>query len=256
MASFWSKLGKIAKVAAPIGASFIPGVGPAMTAVRAGVGALGSVADVAGDVGRVAGDAAGALRTERFDEDAARRQRDYIAQNRARLKMDQGQTRDAQALERAKFGVAAPQERAKQAAYGDALKNVQDVNIDFQPQTGPATKFNVTGGLRPSMFGETSREAGGELGRQALLALMTGSDTPETSPLVDIPDVSEPKGSGVLEKVTGGVGLGGSILDALGPILSKLKKRGPVATIPTVNRQAQGPPVDLRNINFNRSEMA
>lgn len=270
MAGFMKALGKgLLRYGAPVAASFIPGGGVAANLVRAGVSNLGNIAGPAGDVGTVASGAAGALRDERQIEDEARRQRDQIALDRARTGINQGQTRDAQnlnragftedaTLARAKMGIDAPMARTRQAAYGDALKNIQDVNIDFQPQTGPATKFNVTGGLRPSMFGENARAAGGELGRQALLALMTKSDVPgmptlpAQSDLVDLPELSQPKGSGALEKITGGVGLGGSILGALGPLLQQIKKRPP-ATMP---RPVPDVPVDATMAAWRRRQPA
>ena len=260
--SFWSGLGKALKFGGKIGASLIPGVGPVASKVLDGISMGGDVlsnigqhGEAIGKVGRVAGDTSGALRDERFSEDAARRDRDSLAIQRAQMGIGQGQTRDAQNLGRAQFtegatmdranlGISAPMARTKQAAYGDALKNVQDVNINFGAKTGSLPSFGVSGGLRPSMFGDTARQAGGELSRQALMALMTKSDVPgmptlpDQQPLSALPELSTPQGSSALEKITGGVGLTGSILGALGPILAGIKKRGPVATI---NRNAQGP---------------
>lgn len=255
---FWSGLGKVLKVGAPLAASFIPGVGPMASKVLNGVGSVvGAATDaaggtVAGDIGTVAGNTAGGLREERNTEDTAARMRDALAlqrqqqgatqtQNRDQLALStanagigQNATRDAQAMQRAQLGIDAPMARTKQAAFGDALQNVQDVNLDFQPTTGALPKFGITGGLRPSMFGENARAAGGELGKQALAALMSKSDVPaasdpmalpEPSPLTGQPELSMPKPSSGLEKVTGAVGLGGGILGALGPILAGLKKR-------------------------------
>ena len=243
--SFWNGLKNTLKVAAPIAAGFIPGVGPIASA---GLGALLNNSGPAGDVGRVAGDTAGALRDERMVEDTAKRNRDALALQRSQMDIGQNQTRDAQNLSRANFtegatmdranlGITAPMARTKQAAYGDALKNVQDVNINFDAKTGKLPSFGISGGLRPSMFGENARAAGGELSRQALMALMTKSDIPgmptlpDQQALSELPELSTPQGSSALEKITGGVGLGGSILGALGPILAGIKKRGPVATM-------------------------
>ena len=259
--SFWSKLSKglaIGGAGAATLASF-GAASPALAAALGGAGllgkigkvggAIGNVAGAIGKVGQVAGGAAGRLRDERFDEDAARRYRDALALQRAQIGIGQTQTRDQYGMnraalldrmmqDRAKLGIDAPMARTKQAAYGDALQNVQDVNIDFQPATGTLSKFGVTGGLRPSMFGANARAAGGELSTQALEALRTKSDipdlvdVPEASPLAELPELSTPQGSSVLEKVTGGVGLGGSILGALGPILAGIKNRPPVPTVP------------------------
>src|SRR3990167_7460771 len=150
--------------------------------LKGGAKLIGKVAGVSGDVGQVAGGAANNIRAERFEEDDAKRMRDALALQRSQQAISQNQnrdtlalstaqaginqntSRDAQAMQRAQMGIDAPMARTRQAAYGDALKNVQDVNIDFKPTTGALPKFGVTGGLRPSMFGPTARAAGGELG--------------------------------------------------------------------------------------------
>ena len=219
-----------------------------------------SAADVACIVGRVSGDAAGGVQNQRNLDNQIAQGNDRNNLTRTGLDINQRQGRDSHALERAallermgmdraKLGIEAPMARTRQAAYGDALKNIQDVNIDFQSQTGPMSKFNVTGGIRPSMFGENARAAGGELGRQALMALMTKSDVPamtdvpEASALVDLPEMTAPKGSGALEKTLGGVGLGGSILGGIGeffkksqqpPILQSRRAAVPITSAPMV----------------------
>lgn len=236
---FMSALGNALKMGGKIGASFIPGVGPVASKVLDGISMGG---DVLSNMGRVSGDAAKGVQDTRLLENQIAQGGDRNKLTRSGQQIDQTQGHDAQALQRAallekmgmdraQMGIDAPMARTKQAAYGDALKNVQDVNIDFQGQTGPMSKFNVTGGIRPSMFGQNARDAGGELGRQALMALMSKSDVPamtdvpEPSPLVEMPELSQPQGSGVLEKVLGGVGLGGSILGGIG---DALKKQPPV----------------------------
>lgn len=164
-----------------------------------------------------------------------------------RFGLDRSKFLSDAAMERAKLGIEAPMARTKQAAYGDALNNVHDVNIDFTPKTGSLPSFDYSGGLRPSLYGDHARAAGNELARQALLALMTKSDIPampdvaEASDLVNLPEasglvelptatgaptaptLSGPHGSGVLENTLGGVGLGASILGALGKALKRRK---------------------------------
>jgi hypothetical protein len=70
----------------------------------------------------------------------------------------------------------APEQRARQTAWGDILANVQDASIDMP---GHIPKINVSGGLRPSLLGPNARAAGAGMSTQALQALMTGSDVPE-----------------------------------------------------------------------------
>jgi hypothetical protein len=83
---------------------------------------------------------------------------------------------EAARLKRAQLGMDAPEQRARQTAWGDVLANVQDASIDMP---GHIPKINVSGGLRPSQLGPNARAAGAGLSPQALQALMTGSDVPE-----------------------------------------------------------------------------
>lgn len=201
------------------------------------------IMDAAGTIGQVSGDAAKGVMDQRNVENVNQLGYDRNALDRSRTQIDQTQTRDQYGMnraalidkmmqDRAQMGIDAPMARTKQAAYGDALKNVQDVNIDFNATTGALPQFNVTGGLRPSMFGANARAAGGELGRQALMALMTKSDipamtdVPEASPLIDLPELSQPKGSGALEKTLGGAGLIGNVLGGIGEL--RKKRQAPV----------------------------
>lgn len=149
----------------------------------------------AGNVGTVAGSAAKTLADQQAAEDRQRTVRDALALQDAKFTQDNGLA------------------RTKQVAYGDALKNVQDVNVDFQPRSGALPQSTITGGLRPSLFGQNSKDAGAELSRQALLALMSGSD---------VPKMSTPQPAGALQNALGGVGLGGSLVGALGPALQGL----------------------------------
>lgn len=245
---FWSGLGNVLKTGAKIGTSFIPGVGPLASKVLDGIERGG---DVLSNVGRVSGDAAKGVMDQRHRENELALYGDRNTLDRSQLDITQRGNRDRHALERAallekmgmdraKLGIEAPMARTKQAAYGDALKNIQDVNIDFNATSGALPQFNVQGGLRPSMFGDTARQAGGELGRQALMALMTksdipaGVDVPEASPLIDLPELSQPKGSGALEKALGGVGLGGSILGGIGEMLKKRRQAPPIMNAQTM----------------------
>lgn len=61
--------------------------------------------------------------------------------------------------------------RAQQVARGDAQANVRDVQIDAPSHI---TKFNISGGMRPSALGPNARMAGQELSNQALAALIEG----------------------------------------------------------------------------------
>jgi hypothetical protein len=234
--SVWSKLGKgLAIGGAGLGtlASF-GAASPALAAALGGLGlggamggavggALGTAGNIlgrsAGNIGQVAGGAASGLTGQRLAEAQLNQGVDRNALERASLGIGQNTSRDAQALQRAQFGIDAASARAKQAAYGDQLQNIQDVNIDFAPRTGALPKFNIAGGLRPSNFGPNARQAGGELSRQALLALMNKSDVPAASAAVDLPTIGGYTHAGAGEKTLQGIGLGGSLWGALQPAL-------------------------------------
>jgi hypothetical protein len=98
--------------------------------------------------------------------------------------------------------------RAQQAAYGDALANVQDVSIDAP---GRITRFNVSGGLRPSALGPNARAAGGALSGQALAALMEGDSFMPINPVgpIDL-DAQMPEES-TFDKIMGGIGTAGNV---------------------------------------------
>lgn len=211
---FWSKLGKGLGVAGGVLAAPFTG-GLSLGAIPAVLSASG---DALSDLGSVSTGGAESLRNERLTEDE-------IALLRDRLGFDRSQLLENATMDRAKFGIDAAGKRGSQAAWGDALQNVQDVNIDFKPTTGTLPDFGYTGGIRPSMFGDTARQAGGELGRQALMALMNKSDVPA---MPEVADLSTPQNPSGLENTLGGFGLTGSILGGLG---SALKRRKPVAQI-------------------------
>lgn len=143
----------------------------------------------AGNVGQVASGQAGALAQQQEAQDRQRTVRDALALQDAKFTQDNGLA------------------RTKQVAYGDALNNVQDVGVDFQPKSGTLPSFNITGGLRPSLFGPNAKQAGSELSRQALLALMSGSD---------VPKMSTPQPAGALQNTLGTIGTIGALGGAAG----------------------------------------
>lgn len=107
-------------------------------------------------------------------------------------------------LEAANFNLAAPSTRANQVARGEVLATMQDAPLLGDPRVD---KW-AGGGLRPSAFGAASRQAGSELSRQALQALMSGERfTPEMTRM-------EP--GGAMERIGGAAGLAGGIAGALG----------------------------------------
>ena len=136
----------------------------------AGLGLAGQVAAqrAAARAGARQEEASANMAQDRFD------QSNYAAQQNATLTA--GSMAEAARLKRAQLGMDAPEQRARQTAWGDILANVQDASIDMP---GHIPKINVSGGLRPSLLGPNARAAGSALSTQALQALMTGSDVPE-----------------------------------------------------------------------------
>src|SRR5678815_2889698 len=90
-------------------------------------------------------------------------------------------------LARKNFSIDAPTRRAGQVSLGDILKNIQDVHLNIAGVDPSA--YSVTGGLRPSVLGDLSRQAGGELSKQALEALLNKSDINfDPLPKFNLPD--------------------------------------------------------------------
>lgn len=177
--SFLSVLGKIGKIAAPIVAAPFTG-GLSMAALP------GMISDVGGVLGS-AGTSAAHGRREDADEQA----RMNIANNRAQL--------DA-----AQFNMGAPVTRAQQVAKGDLMA----ANIPQSQSTGGGRDVSFSGGIGPQYFGADTTQAGNEMKRQALMALMSGSD--QVHPAMS----SIPK-SGILEKIGGTAGLIGGLVGAM-----------------------------------------
>lgn len=86
-----------------------------------------------------------------------------------RAKLD----RAALEMARRKYALDAPTTKARQAALGDLMANVQD----FQMKGGGGGRvqpMQFAGGLRPSALGPNARGAGAEMSRQALMSMLAG----------------------------------------------------------------------------------
>lgn len=191
---FWSTLGSLGGLAlAPFtgGASMIP------TLMAAG-GAAGGLGDaLAGGGGPSAvqgvGQTAGSIE--------AARAKGLVDQ--ARIQQEQ----DALAQSRAKLALAAPGQEASNSVRGDIVANSKDFNVSGLPSYIHIPQ--MSGGLRPSMLSQNSRQLGGVMSRNALANQMSGSDVPNLTPL--------PTSTG-LDKVLQGVAGGAGFLSALGKV--------------------------------------
>jgi len=130
-------------------------------------------------------------------------------------------------MDRAKLGIQAPSARMKQALLGSMLQNMQSAKV-----TAPAgvNMGKISGGLDPSMLlSAATRAGGGELEKQALLALMTKSDVPGATDYVNSGKVAAPQMQGFQTP-----GRGESLLSALGLVGSAA---GAINEIGNINRQ-------------------
>jgi hypothetical protein len=155
-----------------------------------GGGTLTGALDLASDVGGVLGAGGAAAKHGRMDE----------ADLQARMN---GLNNRAQ-LDAAQFNMGAPVTRAQQVAKGDLMS----ANIPQSQSTGSGRDVSFSGGIGPQYFGADTTQAGNEMKRQALMALMSGSD--QVHPAMS----SIPK-SGILEKIGGTAGLIGGLVGAI-----------------------------------------
>ena len=107
------------------------------------------------------------------------------------------------ALDAAQFNLGAPSTRMSQVARGDLIGRMQDTPLTGDPRID---KF-AGGGLRPSVFGASTRQGGGALARQALMALLQNRQF--------TPTVSRIPPSGKMEKFGGFLGTLGGLAGGL-----------------------------------------
>lgn len=115
--------------------------------------------------------------------------------------LQQAQDRNAQS--RARLALDAPGMEAHNAARGDILANSKDAEF-----TGLPSYIHVphmSGGLRPSMLSDSSRQLGANMSRQAMLNNLSGKDVPDLTPLPE---------AGAYDKILQGVGTGAGFLNA------------------------------------------
>lgn len=183
-------LGETGAVTGLAGSGF--GAGGATAAGGGLLGTLGKYAGPVSDIGEIASAGASGLGEGRRADSAADM---YAASQNNRALVDA-----------ATFNRDLPMSRAQQTARGDLMSSpMQDSQI-----TGSGRDINISGGVRPSSFGASTTQAGDELKRQALLKLMD----PEADKLT--PQLTTPRKAGAGENIMAGVGMGTSILGALG----------------------------------------
>lgn len=186
---------------------------------------LMAVALGAGILGKIAGGGAKGAATERAG------QNDFTAQQNqqalSKYGIDQsarqnllGQQEQA-TLNRAQLGMQAPNVRMKQALLGSLIQNMQSAKIT--PPSG-IRMGQMTGGIDPSsLLNAGARAGGGEMQRQALMALLTKSDVPAATDFVKDGTVAAPtmggyKNPGKLESALSLISLLGSAGGAISEI--------------------------------------
>jgi len=190
-------------VVAPGGYGVAGGTTGALGAMGGGASAAGTVGgtsmlsrlsrlgSTANDLGDMFSSGAQSSANGRAQDDFARMNA-ATANNRARV--DVG-----------KFNMDAPVTRAQQVARGDLMA----ADIPQSQRVGEGRNVSFTGGIGPQMFGPSTTQAGQELTRQSLAALMNGTDK------ID-PELVTPSRAGAGENIMGGVGTGLNILGVLG----------------------------------------
>lgn len=111
-------------------------------------------------------------------------------------------------LAQQQFGLQAPGKRMADVARSGLLQNVGDFSMG-----GPGS-WKATGGLRPSvMQGDPATMEAARLLQAAQLKKLASG---EQFKAIEFPEMPQQSKAGWLEKIMGGIGLGGSILGGLG----------------------------------------
>jgi hypothetical protein len=138
---------------------------------------LSSLAGAFGAAGKASSAAAGGREREAIlnqNRDSLRSQQWAQAQQARLLAAQESAAQDQW---RAKFGITAPSARAQQTAVGDMLANLRNATVSGLPPQVP--RISISGGMQPdAVLGPNARAAGSALSRQALQALLSGSDMP------------------------------------------------------------------------------
>jgi hypothetical protein len=187
-----------------------------------------AIAAGAGILGKVFGGAAKGQAQERAGQNNFAQTQNQ--QTLSKYGIDQGartslsNLQEGATMDRAKLGIQAPQARMKQALLGSMLQNMQSAKVSAP---SGIRMGSISGGLDPSMLlSAATRAGGGELEKQALMALMSKSDVPAatdyvTSGKVDDPTMQNYKNPGKVESllsILGGVGSAAGAISEIGNI--------------------------------------
>lgn len=192
----------------------------------------------AGLVGKLFGGGAKGAATERANANQFQLGQDQLANQRYGIEQgartNLSQLQEQATMNRAQLGMMAPKERMKQAILGSLIQRLQSAKVT--PPAG-VNMAKLSGGIDPSaLLNAGARAGGGEMQRQALLALLTKSDVPGQTDYVGSGTLRPPqsgtyKTAGKGESLLSLLGLVGSAGGALGES-GLIKPRGPSDTGP------------------------
>lgn len=188
---------------------------------------------LAGGIGKIASGAAKGSADQRAAENNQATQRNQLLaqlygmqQNATMNSLTAGSNERAnqrgQALDERKYALSAPSVRAGQSVRGSILQNAQPATISGLPDRISSRIPTISGGLTPATFSPDTRALGAEMSRKALIDQLKGDtfDPMQTTDfskgVLPLPKLEEYQKSGLLEKILGGIGLGGSLIGGVG----------------------------------------
>lgn len=208
-------------------------LGTAGSLLSGGKGAAGYLA-TAGKVASALGDAGKGAAASRVTEAGVNQAQDRNANDLYRSQVQANQNQNQYGLDAAKFGIdkstadlaqrnytlAAPTKRAGNAVRGDILSSAQDVS--FGPTKPGMPTF--TGGLRPSMFSDSTRQLGRSMTSDALSQQLAGDNfdplpnAPAYSPNPPPPGQTPLPQAGVMSGILNTAGTVGNLAGLLSSI--------------------------------------
>lgn len=209
--SLLGTLGKVLSIAGPIAAAPFTGGGSLLGLMGAGAGTaaaigggIGAAGSMLGNVGSVASGAAKGSADQRLREQQGLLGQQSLALQGARDQFGTG-------MDAAKFQQSEQDRQRKAAILAALLNGTQDQQITPGNPNIASRMPTVTGGARPSNLTNN---------KDLLLSLLS-------APAVQAPSYQAPPTfalpqAGAGEKILGGVGLGTSLLGAIGPLLGGL----------------------------------
>lgn len=236
-------LGGLAGAGGPAASAVMPaasGVG-GMTATSlglgttAGLGTAGTAAVTGGAASSIGGylktakdvsDALGAISSGRVAGRQAEDQSAYYGNRNIidlyKAQQDAAIARSDADLRQKDYTLKAPQLRANNSVRGDIMANAQDATVSGVSPNIPVP--TISGGLRPSMFSQNTRDLGGLMSQQALDSQKAG-DTFSPLPSTDAPSLMNVPQPGKLDSI---LNIAGSV-GSLASLIPYTRTKKPVA---------------------------